>query len=500
MSSLGEASNTGAGDQGDPAVEAGPEPSLGRQVRSAFTWSVLGLLVSRVGTLVSGIILARVLAPEDYGVFAVAQVVLLLIINLNDLGLEQSLVRWPGNIDGVAPTAKTVILASSIVQFVVMFLLAPRLAVAMNTPEATGIIQLLAFTVVINGLFAVPSGLLTRRFRQDTRTVADTAGLAVTIGVTLALALAGWGVWSLAWGRLIGNTVNGVMHVWFARPGYGYGWNPVVAKELVAQGLPLASATILSVVVLNTDTLVVGRILGPVELGFYTMAFNLSSWPVSVFAVAVWRVSVPAFARLQHDGERLREAFLRSFGLLMAVTLPVCIMLSALALPAIRWVYGEKWAPAAAALVVLAPLGALRVALHLMTDLLVAVGRSRASFVLQGIWLAVLVPALVVGVRVGGTSGAAWAHVVVAAAVMVPLHLRATLPHGIGFIALVRAAARPLVGAVAAAVVAVMVSRITLDVFSHDLVTLAVAGSAGTIVFAAIVAPMRHSALIGLRD
>jgi O-antigen/teichoic acid export membrane protein len=490
----------GADEADDDPDGPGEGPPLARQVRKAFTWSLAGLLVGRIGTLTSGIILARVLAPEDYGVFAVAQVVLVLVVNLNDLGLEQALVRWPGGVDRAAPTARTLTLASSVAQFAVMFVLAPVLASALSAPEATGIIQLLAFSVVINGLFAIPSAMLTRRFRQDLRTTADFIGFVVTTGLTLVLALSGVGVWSLAWGRLVGNTVNGTLHAIFARPGYRFGWNRVLARQLLSQGLPLAGTTILAVAVLNTDTLVVGRVLGPAERGFYTMAFNLSSWPVSVFAVAVWRVSVPAFSRLQDDPERLRNAFLRAFGLLMAVTLPVCVMLSALALPLIRFVYGEKWSAAALALTVLAALGALRVAMQLMTDLLVAVGRGRTSFALQAIWLAALVPALAVGSHLAGIKGAAWAHVLVALLIVVPLHLRAVRPQGIGLGALARAAARPLAGAAAAAVVAVRVGRVFAP--SRDLpdfTTLAAAGFCGLAVFAVIVAPMRRTALAGLR-
>ena len=121
----------------------------------------------------------------------------------------------------------------------------------------------------------------------------------------------GWGAWSLAWGRLIGNALNGVLHAVFARERYHYGLRRDVVRPLVAQGLPLAGLSVIAVAVLNVDNLVVGRVLGPIELGFYTLAFNLSSWPVSVFAVAVWRVSVPGFARLQTDPERLRSAFTR---------------------------------------------------------------------------------------------------------------------------------------------------------------------------------------------
>ena len=109
----------------DEAKASGEREPLTKLVRKGLTWSLAGMLIGRVGTLVTGIVLARLLSPDDYGVFAVALVALVFISNLNDLGIEQALVRWPNSIDGVAPTGKTVILASSVIQFAVLFVGAP---------------------------------------------------------------------------------------------------------------------------------------------------------------------------------------------------------------------------------------------------------------------------------------------------------------------------------------------------------------------------------------
>jgi PST family polysaccharide transporter len=464
---------------------------LAARVKYGLRWSFIGLAVSKLGTLVSGIALARLLAPEDYGVFAVALVALLLIANLNDLGLEQSLVRWPGDITNVAPTAKTVILGSSIVQFGLLYAIAPYFSEALGAPQATGVVRLLAFGVVVNGAFSVPSAMLTRAFRQDLRAAADFSGFAVTTVLTVVLAVMGFGPWSLAIGRVVGNLVNGLMHAYFARPSYKYGFDRTLAGPLVRQGLPIAGLSLLAVAALNVDNVIVGRFLGPVQLGIYTLAFNVSSWPVGVFAVAVWRVSVPAFAQLQKDLPRLRFAFARSFGLLMTATLPVCALLAALAPALVSTVYGDKWAAAGPVLSVLAALAALRVAMQLMTDILVAIGRSHVAFALQVVWLALLVPALSLGTR-HGLVGVAVAHVIVAAGIVLPLHLVALHVYHTGPFAALKQAARPLVFATLAGAAAYGVAMATTG-WALALVTLAMAGCVGVAVYAAGVAPAyRH--------
>ena len=461
---------------------------LGRAVGRGLRWSLFSSALARAGTLVSGVILARLLVPADYGLYTVAFVTLVLLANVNDMGLEATLVRWPGDVAAVARTAATLIFTVSVALFGAACAAAPFLARALNAPDATGIIRLLALCVVINGVFAVPSAMLTRTFAQDKRAIADVAGFVVSTAVTIGLAVAGAGAWSLAWGRLAGNLVNGLLHFALAPARYRPGWDPAVARTLVAAGLPLAGAVLCATAVYNVDYVVIGRVLGPAALGLYVLAFNLSSWPVSMFTEAVGRVSVAGFARLQADRPALRAAFERSLTLVMAAAVPVCVLMATLAEPLIGFVYGHRWLPAADALRFLVVLGLVRVAFHLAYDLLVAVGRGRAALGLHLLWLAALLPALILGTNAGGIRGAGLGHMAVAAGVVLPalLVLLARLGFKPGDLA--RSLARPVAGGAFAAGVALAASQLV----STDFVQLAVAGTLGLAAYVTVVAPLRH--------
>ena len=176
-------------------------------------------------------------------------------------------------------------------------------------------------------------------------------------------------------------------------------------------------------VVKYLDQFVAGSVLGPVALGYYVLAFNLSNWPVSVLSQPVRQVSPAAFARLQGDPTALRGAFISSIGLLAAVTMPVCLVLSGAADPIISFVYGASWAPAAAALVWLGLFASLRILFELIYDYFVVIGNTRVVFTVQVIWSLALIPALVAGTMIAGIAGAALANVVVAMAVVLPLYL-----------------------------------------------------------------------------
>lgn len=471
----------------DPVSRSG-DPSLGSKVRKGLGWSFANMVVGRAGIFLTGVIMARLLSPEDYGVFAVALVALTALLSVNDLGITLTLVRWQGDLDEIAPTAQTVSLVTSVLAYVVCYLGAPWFAALQGAPEATGVLRLLCLSVVIDGVTAVPSSVLTRHFRQGQRMLSDFATLAVGTGLQVWLALADYGAWSLAWGRLGGNAVGALLLVIMAQGRMAFGWDLAKARELMRFSMPLVGGSILTFAMLNLDKMVVGAMLDTAALGFYILAFNLSSWPVNVFSKAVRRVSLAGFSQLTDDPPALRSAFNRSSGLLLAATLPVCVLLGVLALPAITFVYGDKWAPGADALRWLAVLGAVRVIGELAYDYLIAVGRSAATMWLQGLWTAALLPALAFGARVDGLNGVGLGHALVALLVVCPaiawcLHRASHPPMGVLVHLLL-----PLAGGAVLAAVCLAVTWLVDGKF----LVLALSGVVGMAAYALVVAPMRR--------
>ena len=153
--------------------------------------------------------------------------------------------------------------------------------------------------------------------------------------------------------------------------------------------------------------------LGPVALGFYVLAFNLSNWPVTVFSQPVREVSPAAFARLQSDPPALRSAFVSSVGLLAAVTLPVCLVLTRRGgADHLRRLRRRLDARGRGPRRGSGFFAGLRILFELFYDYFVVLGSTRVVFTVQVIWFVALVPALYAGAKLGGIAGAAFAHVV----------------------------------------------------------------------------------------
>lgn len=474
-----------------PAPDATPEvpptegERLGGLMRRGLAWSLVNTLVGRLGTVVVGIAIARILTQEDFGVFAIALVVLSATLSINELGVSVAILRWQGDVDRIQPTVATISVVTSSLLYVVCFVGAPWFTDLMGDGAATGVVRLLCLGVLVDAISAVPAARLVRDFRQRTRFVVDTSNFAVSTAVTLSLAVAGAGAWSLAWGRIAANIVSALLLLKWAPGHWRMGFDRSVAGELLRFGLPLAGSNLVVVGMVNIDKAVTGHVLGTVLLGTYVLAFNLSSWPVNVLSVTVQPVAIPGFARLLDDVPRLREAFTTGVTSLMTATLLVSVPLGILAEPVIRFLYGAKWVGAAPALTGLAIFGATRVAVALVYDLMVAAGRTRQALLVQVAWLVTLAPALLVAARVDGIRGVAWAQAAVALFVTLPLSWWVVHGVGVRFGDLLPHLWRPVVAALVLAGVCVGVLRLGLP----DLVTLVVAGVVGGLVFVGITWP-----------
>jgi PST family polysaccharide transporter len=457
---------------------------LDGRVRRGIRWSFVNTAVIRIGNFLTGVVLARgLLGPRDWGLYAIGLAVLAVLLSANELGVSLAIVRWEGDPRRFAPTVLTLSTLFSTLLYAVLFVVAPQLARALGSGDATGVLRVLGIAVVVDGISCVPAGMLNRTFAQRRRMLIDAANFAVSSALTIGLAAAGLGAMSFAWGSVAGNVV-GLVGCGLSAPGFlRPGWDRTQARALIRYGLPLAGASMLVLLMLNVDSVVVGATLGPVALGLYQIAFNMSGWPVRVVSEVARRVSFAGFSRLA-ESDRVAEGFGRSLNVLMTASVPACVLLLTLARPLIYVVYGPRWTLAAGALSFLAMLGLLRVAFELAYDCLVALGRGRALILVQGWWLVALVPTLIYAARMRGIAGVGAGHILVAGPLVTPLFLWALARAGISPLVVLRACARPFVGGVLMVAITEAVERL-----SHlpALLELFAAAVPATIAYAAVI-------------
>jgi O-antigen/teichoic acid export membrane protein len=450
--------------------------TLGSQVRRGLAWSTLNNLVLRLGSLALGIVLARLLTPQQFGVYAVALTVQTVLMTLADLGMSADLIRAPDP-ERRASTAATLGLVAGTALASVGIVTASPLAALLGSRSSAPAIAVLSGTLVLAGAGVVPFAALQRSFRQRALFSIAAVDLLVSTAVTVSLVLSGWGVMALAVGRLTAQTVSLLLQFRLSGVRPRFGWDHDQAGSVLTFGVPVAAANLLSWALLSFDNVVVARVAGPVQLGYYVLAFNISTWPMTAIGQVVRSVALPAFSRVA-GGPRDRS-LADGMALAWALTVPAGTLLAVLATPLVELVYGTRWAPAAAVLVPLAIFGAVRVAFDLMASYLLARGASRAVLWLQALWLVALVPAMVIATRHNGIVGAGWAHPVVAVVVTVPAYLWAVHRASADLGALLRAAWPPL----AAAVPTWLVASWTSGLVEGAALSLLVGGISGALVY-----------------
>ncbi|WP_195908941.1 lipopolysaccharide biosynthesis protein [Microlunatus sp. Gsoil 973] len=462
-----------------------------RTTARAAGWSGISTIVLRLGGLAVGVVIARILTPEQFGVYAVALTVQSILMTVADLGLSAELIK-SSDPERKAPTVATLGLVIGALLTLGTVITASTVADLLGSPAAAPAIMVLAFTLLLGGAGVVPYAYLQRRFQQRELFLVSVVDFVISTGVTLVLIAAGWGVLGLAVGRLTAQTASTTLQFVLAKTPPRFRIDRQVVRPVLAFGLPIAGANLLSWALLNVDNVVIARIAGPTALGFYVLAFNISNWPMNALSQMVRSVSLPYFARVD---DRAPDAVPRLVAVAWAGALPAGALLAVLSASVIQFVYGAKWLPAAPVLAALGIFGGLRVVFDIFAGFLYARGRSRPVLWVQLVWFVAIVIGMIVATRAYGIVGAGWVHVVVAVVVILPAYVVALKAAGVRLASIVREAWLPTVAAGVASVAAALVAY-ALD---GALLKLIAGGLAAGIVYLALMGRWIASGLRALR-
>lgn len=472
---------------------------ISRAAGRGLRWSLIGTIAMRIASFGMGLVLARLLSPSDYGAYAIALSATQFVMHVNDVGLIAAVVQWRGRFDRMAPTATSLTIGCSFGVYGVFWMAAPSFAALAGGSQATPLVRLLTLTIIVDGITAVRSASLMRNFQQDRLMAATGAGFVANFVTSIGLALADAGAYAFVLGQLTGCAVTGLVVFVVARVPFRLGLDRGVALKLLRFGLPLAASLGVEAILMNADYVIIGRLLGVTTLGFYLMAFNVSSWAVGLIGTAVRYVSIPAFSRLsdQDDGS-LSLGVQRSMPVLITVLTPVVVLMSLLAPELITACYGEEWSPSAPVLRYLMILTGVRLLTSLGLDILTGTGATHLILWVNLAWAIVLVPSLVLATQLGGIRGTAIAHALVGSLVAVPLGALALTKVGVRIAPILRASVRPLLaGGLAGLTALITNSAVEAIIGDWPLARLLVAGAAGILGYGAVAWPGGWCWLVG---
>jgi PST family polysaccharide transporter len=362
-------------------------PSTGRQT----VWNYLIFALSKSSTLLMTVVVARMLTPTEFGIFALAVLVANLFDYVKDLGVAAALVQNRRGWGALAPTGLTLSILFGLFAGGLLAATAGVAAAALGEPELTDLIRLLAIGLAVSALSTIPLAWLRRSMNFSARLLPEFAGAAAKTGLTIGLAVAGFGVWSLAYGQLAAAVVMTVLYWRAAHVRPSLGLDRAVSRELIRFGMPVTAVTLLAYAIFNIDYLAIGHRLGPTELGLYTLAYRIPELLVLSLCVVVSEVLFSALSLRQDDPDALIGHYIQALTAVAALTVPIGIGLALVARPLVATLYGGPYAASAPILSVLAIYTALYSASFHAGDVFKAIGRPGILTAINAGHLVVLV-------------------------------------------------------------------------------------------------------------
>lgn len=371
------------------------------QVFTALRWTATARFAGQICTWAVTIYVIRILSPEDYGLMAMASVLIGFAVMVNELGFISALIQAKDVSDYLIRQVFGVVLVSNFLVFLFVLMAAPYLAMFFEEDRLTLVTRVIALTLLISAWSAVPLAMLQREIRFERISVVEFSAVIVGSLVTLSSAMLGLGVWSLVIGSLA-RTITTTIGILF---GSGFWMSPVFrfgglgrlftfgAKVTVQQFLWYANTQL--------DVMLVGKLLGNHFLGLYSVALNLATLPMSKIMRITSQVAFPAYSRLQDDVEQASEYYFKSVQLASLMFFPLMWGFSSVAPEFVEVILGDRWTGATIVLQLVTLMVPFQVLSAFLSPLLFGFGRPDIGIRNLLTLISLKLPAILVGTHWG---------------------------------------------------------------------------------------------------
>ena len=330
-----------------PGLEPAPATSLRDLVRSAVIWRSGTQILGQIITWGSTFLVIRILDPADYGLYAMAAVVLNLLSLINGFGIANAAIR-EGELR--AHTLRQVfgmLVLLNAGLALLQFTAAGAIGAYFGQPMVADLLRVQCLLYLTNPFSALAYALLSRRMDFRSQAQANLASAVIGALVALGGAWLGMGVWALVAAPLTMFATKALMMTIAARaflwPSFAFAGSGHLAKY----GITVLGGSFAWFVATQTDILLGGRLLSAADLGFYTTALFLTQMFVTKFVPPINEIAFAAFARIQDDREAVARGFLKAVRIVFLAAMPFCLGMSAVAEPMVAVVLGDKWTNAA---------------------------------------------------------------------------------------------------------------------------------------------------------
>ena len=368
---------------------------------SAFFWSALNTGGTQFIGLVFSIILARLLAPEDFGNMAIIVFIVLVANIFVDSGLSHSLIRDQKVTKLDYDSVFYFSLVIAIICSVAIYCSADYFAIFFNSPVLNKLIQMVSISPFIYALMAINTTIIIKNLNFKLKAKLSIASALVSGLIAVAMAFSGYGVWSLLTMHLLTPAL--LMLLMYMN----VDWKPNFHFSIysighhIPFGLKLSLSNLANIIHTKSYVLVVGKSFSTEYAGYFSRADHLKDLPTSVLGKIIMRAAYPVLSMIQDDPQYLRNYNIKIIKFTALLSIPVMLGLAAIVEPLILFLIGEKWLPSADILFYLCFAGILFPFDLLNMNILKVHGQMNTYLALELLKIFLVVPVLSIGVFYG---------------------------------------------------------------------------------------------------
>lgn len=384
--------------------------SLGHQTLKGISWSAVERFSYQGITFLIQLVLARLLAPADYGVVAMLAIFLQIAQVFIDCGFGNALIKKQDCDDTDFSTVFFFNFGTSLLLYLVLFFTAPLIAAFYETPLLVPVLRVLALTLLFNAVSIVQQTKLIKKvdFRSQSIVTLTSAIISGTVGIICAYR--GMGPWALVVQQLLNSILRSIILLIIVR------WTPRLVfsgksfRYVFDFGSKLLVSTLIDVIYKNLYKLVIGKKFSDADLGYYTKSEEFAIFPSTNVANIISRVCLPILSKIQDDNERLSSAYRSLIRYASLLIFPMMIGLLAVSHPFIITFLKEPWEPAVPILRILCLDWMLDFICVINLNLLMVKGRTDLILRLQIVKKAIAITILFLSIPYG-VIGMCWGRV-----------------------------------------------------------------------------------------
>jgi len=388
---------------------SGEEGSLKRKTVRSISWVAITGIVTNILLLVRGVILARILTPEVFGLMSICLVVIRGFEVFTETGFYTALIQRKEDYNDAKDTAFTLMVIRGVILTIITILISPLVAIYYEERILEITLKVIALSFIFDGFINVNTVCLQRELNFKRLSYLEQTQSLFNFVIVIILAYFFKSLWALVLGHVIAGFTGCILSYVIVPGRLRFRINDIIAKQLFTYGIFITGLSIVVFITTEINNIIIGKILGMEALGYYVLAYTLANLPATHISKVISRVIFPAYSALQDNRIALRELFQKTLTLISYITIPAAAGLAVLAPEIVRLVYGDKWTPAANSLVILSMFGCIRALGSIQGYLYNAIGKPRITFYMNAAKLIMILVIIYPLTRKYGLEGASLA-------------------------------------------------------------------------------------------